>query len=95
MIHTTLFKRYLEMGLLCMYIEWVLEYNPRPVFKWFETKVSDDRRRADLDPDLGIIGEAAKTSGNSSYGYCCIDKTKHDRVLFCERKDLAYYGSVV
>ena len=82
-ILTTLFKRYIELGLICTDIQWVLEYNPQPVFKWFTDKVSNDRRKADLDPDLSIIGESSKTSGNASYGYCAIDKTKHNNVKFC------------
>ena len=87
-ILTTLFKRYIQMGLVCTGMEWVLEYNPQPAFKWFVDKVSDDRRRADLDPDMAIIGETSKTSGNASYGYCCIDKSRHNCVKFCEQKDL-------
>ena len=88
-ILSTLFKRYIEMGLVCTDIQWVLEYNPKPVFQWFVDKVADDRRRADLDPDMSIIGETSKTSGNSSYGYCCIDKSKHDSVRFCEQDELS------
>ena len=87
-ILSTLFKRYMEMGLVCTDIEWVLEYNPKPVFQWFVDKVSNDRRRADLDPDLSIIGETSKTSGNASYGYCAIDKSKHNNVKFCEQDAL-------
>ena len=37
---------------------------------------------------MAIIGETSKTSGNASYGYCCIDKTRHNSVKFCEQKDL-------
>ena len=90
-ILTTLFKKYLQMGLICTGIEWVLEYNPKPVFQWFVDKVANDRRMADLDPNMEIIGETSKTSGNASYGYCCIDKSKHNSVRFCEQKDLSKY----
>ena len=79
------------MGLICTGIEWVLEYNPKPVFQWFVDKVANDRRMADLDPNMEIIGETSKTSGNASYGYCCIDKSKHNSVRFCEQKDLSKY----
>ena len=84
-ILSTLFKRYLDLGLVCTDIEWVIEYNGKPVFQWFTDKVSNDRRRADLDPDLAIIGETSKTCGNASYGYCAMDKTKHNNVLFCKQ----------
>ena len=86
---TTLFQKYIQMGLVCTDIQWVLEYNPKPVFQWFVDKVADDRRRADLNPDMAIIGETSKTSGNACYGYCCIDKGKHNSVIFCEQKDLS------
>ena len=88
-ILSTLFNRYLDLGLVCTDIEWVLEYNRKPVFKWFADKVSNDRRRADLDPDLAIIGETSKTCGNASYGYCAMDKTKHNNVLFCKQDKVA------
>ena len=63
---TTLFKEYIKWGLICTNIEWVLEYHKEPVFSWFVDKVANDRRRADLDPSMAIIGEMSKTSGNSS-----------------------------
>ena len=88
-ILTTLFQKYIQMGLVCTDIEWVLEYNPKPVFQWFVDKVADDRRRADLNPDLAIIGETSKTSGNACYGYCCIDKAKHNSVCFCDEENLS------
>ena len=88
-ILTELFKRYIEMGLVCTDVEWVLEYNPQCVFRWFVDKVSDDRRRADLDDEMAIIGETSKTSGNAAYGYCAICKSRHNTVTFCEQKDLS------
>ena len=38
---------------------------------------------------MAIIGEMSKTSGNSSYGYCCIDKTTHNSVIFCNEESLS------
>ena len=76
------------MGLVCTNIEWVLEYFPKKVFEWFQNKVVDDRRMADLDPAYGIIGETSKTSGNCAYGKCCIDKTKHNSVSFVKETNL-------
>ena len=87
-LFTPLFKKYIEMGLVCTNIEFVLEYYPKRVFEWFQDKVVDDRRMADLDPAYGIIGETSKTSGNCAYGKCCIDKTKHNSVSFVDEKNL-------
>ena len=85
---TPLFKKYIEMGLICTNIEWILEYNPKRVFENFQNKVTNDRRKADLDPAYSIIGETSKTAGNCAYGKCCIDKTKHNSVSFVEEKNL-------
>ena len=88
-ILTPLFKMYIEMGLICSGIKFLLEYNPQPVFQWFTDKVADDRRQADLDPAKQIIGETSKLKGNACYGYCCIDKSKHNTVCFCKEEDIA------
>ena len=88
-ILTPLFKKYIEMGLICTGIEFLLEYNPQPVFQWFTDKVANDRRQADLDPAKQIIGETSKLSGNACYGYCCIDKSRHNTVRFCKEQDIA------
>ena len=87
-ILTPLFKKYIEMGLVCTNIDWVLEYYPKKVFEWFQNKVADDRRMADLDPAYEIIGETSKTSGNCAYGKCCIDKTKHNNVAFPKAENI-------
>ena len=87
-ILTPLFKKYIEMGLVCTNIEWILEYNPKRVFEWFQDQVVDDRRMADLDPAYKIRGETQKTKGNCAYGKCGIDKTKHNHVCFCQEKNL-------
>jgi hypothetical protein len=71
----------------------VLEYNPKPVFQWFTKKVADNRRRADFDKDMAIVGETWKTCGNASYGYCCIDKSKHNSVKFVEENDISRHIS--
>ena len=63
-ILTTLFKKYIEMGLECTAIDWVLEYQPKQVFQWFVDRVANDRREDDLDPMKAIIGETSKTEGN-------------------------------
>ena len=50
------------------------------MFQWFVGKIANDRRQADLDPELIILGETSKTAGNASYGYICIDKSNHKAV---------------
>ena len=79
------------MGLVCTNIEWILEYNPKRVFEWFQDEVVDDRRMADLDSAYAIRGETSKTSGNCAYGKCGIDKTKHNSVSFVAEENLAIH----
>ena len=85
---TSLFKKYIEMGLVCTNIDWILEDYPKRVFEWFQDEVVDDRRMADLDPAYAIKGETSKTSGNCAYGKCGIDKTKHNAVAFVAEENL-------
>ena len=66
-ILTPLFKKYMEMGLVCTNIEWILEYHEKPVFEWFWDEVINDRRMGDLDPDNKTKAETSKTEGNTRY----------------------------
>ena len=76
------------MGLECDAIEWIMEYNPKPVFKWFTDEVVDDRRMADLNPDWAIRGETSKTKGNSFYGYTLINKAVHTNTTITTEKNI-------
>ena len=87
-IMTPLFKKYIEMGLVCDKIEWIMEFNPKRVFKWFKDEVVDARRMADLDPDLAIIGETKKTEGNSFYGRMCMNKATHSSIIFTSKENI-------
>ena len=90
-IMTPLFQKYMELGLVCTDIEWILEYNPKKVFEKFVNDVTDTRRMADMDPAYKIRGETAKTKGNSAVGITMMDKTKHTSVKFCEEENVGRY----
>ena len=60
---TPLLKAYLELGLVVTDYEFLIEYNAKPVFKWFQDKVCDDRRRAEKEPIFVVRGETSKTKG--------------------------------
>ncbi len=85
---TPLFEKYIEMGLECTGIEWIIEYHGKKVFEWFRDEVIDDRRMADLDPSFQIRGETSKTKGNCAYGGSLTDKTKYHSVRFVEENNL-------
>ena len=76
------------MGLVVTDIEWVMEYNPKQCFKWFEDEVVHDRRMADMRPEYKIRGETSKTKGNVAYGYTLMDKTKHTSIRFCTESNI-------
>ena len=90
-IMTPLFKKYIEMGLICTDIEWVLEYTPKRVFSWFVDSVTNTRRMADLYPSWKIRGQTAKTKGNATVGITMMDKSKHTSVKFCTEERLDGY----
>ena len=77
------------MGLVITDVEWVMEYNPKRCFQWFQDEVVHDRRLADMHPDFKIRGETSKTKGNCAYGYTIMDKTKHTSVRFCSENKIA------
>ena len=81
-IHTCLFKKYMEMELEVKNIEWFLEYDSKTCFKNLQDEVIHDRRLADLDPVFKIKGETSKLIGNSLYGGTLMDKAKHTSLKF-------------
>ena len=85
---TPLFKKYVEMGLVITDIEFIMEYNPKTCFEWFQDEVVRNRRMADLDPDYKIRGETSKTKGNCFYGGTIMDKTKHTSVRFSSEQNI-------
>ena len=88
-ILTPLFEKYMEMGLICTNVEWILEFTKKPVFKWFMDYVTDTRRKADLDPAYKIRGETAKTEGNSAVGITMMDRTKHVSVKYATKEKIS------
>ena len=87
-IMTPLFQKYIELGLVCTDIYWVIEYSPKKVFEWFVNDVTNTRRMADMDPSYKIRGETAKTKGNAAVGITMIDRTRHTSVKYCEQNNV-------
>ena len=89
LIMAPLFRKYMELGLLCTDIEWVMECTPKKVFEQFVNDVTDTRRMADMDPSYKIRGETAKTKGNAAVGITMMDKAKHTSVKYCELNNVS------
>ena len=49
-----LLKKYLEMSLVVINIEFVIEYNGKCVIKWFMNEVVNDRHMADVNPEYTV-----------------------------------------
>ena len=65
-------------------------YQGKEVFKWFQNEVCRDRRRADLGGlEFQVKGEASKLKGNCGYGRTLMDKSKHTRISFAKKENLA------
>ncbi len=87
-IATPLFEKYIQLGLVCTDIEWIIEYHPKKVFEWFRDEVIHDRRMADLDPNWAIRGETSKCKGNCAYGRCLMCKEKHTNISFVSSENI-------
>ena len=88
---TPLFQKYIELGLVCTNIHWILEYTPRKVFEWFVNDVTNARRMADLDPSYKIRGDSAKTKGNAAIGITMINRTRRTSVKYCKQNDVGLH----
>ena len=64
----------------------VIPATPRKTFEGFVDWVSDERRKGDVDTKYAIIAEAAKTVGNSAFGRTIMNKNKHKKTQFCDKK---------
>ena len=80
---TPLLKWYLKHGLVASHVYQIIEYEASPCFASFANTVSDARREGDVHPDKTIIAETMKLIGNSAYGKCATDLSKHKKIIFC------------
>ena len=80
---TPLLQWYLKHGLVVSHIYQIIQYDPSPCLASFADTVSDARRGGDVHPDTTIIADTMKLVGNSAYGKCATEKTKHKDVVFC------------
>ena len=80
---TPLLKWYLKHGLVVSHVYQIIEYEASPCFASFADTVSDARREGDVHPDKTIIADIMKLIGNSAYGKCASDLSKHKFFIFC------------
>lgn len=87
LLATPLLKWYLQHGLEITKIHQLIEFdlNNTP-FKGFVNKVTEDRRKGDVDPDKAILAMTSKLIGNCAFGSSLMRKQQHRDVFFSADK---------
>jgi len=83
LVNKSLYKWYLNHGLIISKIHSVLEYEKElPIFKSFVDTIADNRRLGDTDKTKKSFADEYKLIGNSAVGYTIIDKSKHKAITY-------------
>jgi G:T-mismatch repair DNA endonuclease (very short patch repair protein) len=82
LLATPLLKWYLEHGLVMTDVQEIVEYRPQACFRRFGDTVCEARRCGDADPSKTILADTFKLLGNSAYGKCITNLTKHREVHY-------------
>ena len=82
-IKSTSLKWLLEHGCKVDKLYAVIKAKPGRPFKGFMDKVSDERRKGDIDKKYATIADMWKTVGNSAVGRTAMNKSKHRNVKYC------------
>ena len=67
MIYAPLLKWYLKHGLEITKVHLRINYKPEVVFDWFVEKVTEERRKGDVDKNKVLFADMFKLLGNSAY----------------------------
>ena len=74
---TSLLLFYLDLGLVCKNIYRFVEYIPVKCFNNFVQSAVYARREGDENPNSSVVAETMKLLACSSYGYQCMDRSRH------------------
>ena len=106
LIKTDRLKWMLEHGLELKKVYGFIRAERGKIFKSFENKVSDERRKGDVDKRYAIIAEMWKLVGNSAFGRTGMNKSKHCNTIYADEgrykkevsgylfKDAVNYGDI-
>ena len=75
-------KWLVEKGLVVSKIYGFIRTEKGVIFDGFVKKVSDERRKGDIDPDYAIIAEMWKLIGNSAFGRTGMNKNKFTKTIY-------------
>ena len=87
LLATPLLRWYVDHGLVVDKIHQVVQYWPQKCFQRFGQDVSDARRAGDADPNKAIVADTMKLLGNSAYGKCLCNKSRHRDIKYCTDDD--------
>ena len=85
-------KWLIEKGLIITKIHGSIACKEGQPFKKFEEKVSEERRKGDVNPDHAIIAEMWKLVGNSAFGRTGMDKSKFQETKYGDVS--VYYNKI-
>jgi len=85
-------KWMVEQGLVVTKVYGYIECEKGQPFQKFMDKVSDERRKGDIDPEHGIIAEMWKLVGNSAFGRTGMNKSKFTKTIYGDEKK--YYKEI-
>ena len=83
LIKSTRLKWLMKHGCIVDKLYGVIPAQRGRIFQKFMDKVSEERRKGDIDDKYKIIGEMWKLVGNSAFGRTGMNKNKHRNVKYC------------
>ena len=75
-------KWLIKKGLIVSKIHGYIECQEGHIFQKFADKVSEERRKGDLNPKYKIIGDMWKNVGNSAFGRTGMNKSKFSNTIY-------------
>ena len=90
LVITPLLRWYMQQGLVVTKVYMTLEWEPRRCFEFLTKAMADSRREADRDPNLKVMGEAAKLLANSVYGKTITNKARYLNTKLCRGCSVSY-----
>ena len=90
LVITPLLRWYMQQGLVVTKVYMTLEWEPRRCFEFLTKAMADSRREADRDPNLKVMGEAAKLLANSVYGKTITNKARYLNTKLCRGRSVSY-----
>ena len=80
----------MQQGLVVTKVYMTLEWEPHRCFEFLTKAMADSRREADRDPNLKVMGDAAKLLANSVYGKTITNKARYLSTKLCRGRSVSH-----